>query len=91
MPFSFANWASAIAERRSLAGVRTKFRFPVGYLCWRSSGKVSPRTRRVSPVTVAAGLIIASGPFGAWLAIGISWLEHWDQPLIMPITSGLRA
>ena len=35
-----------------------------------------PRYGRVSPLTVFDGLIMASGPSGAWFAIGISSAEQ---------------
>ena len=76
MPFCFANWAIAVAVRWPAAAVRTKFRSPVGYRCSRSSGVLTPRTSRVRVVPVLAGLIIASGPFGAWFATGISCPEQ---------------
>lgn len=51
-----------------------------------------PRYGRVSPVNVFDGLIIASGPPGAWLAIGIWRPEQneWYGPTT-PTTPGVRA
>ena len=51
-----------------------------------------PLWGRVSPVQVLDGLIMASGPPGAWFAIGIWKYEQKELCAPMtPITSGLRA
>ena len=52
----------------------------------------SPGYGRVSSLTVFDGLIIATGPSGAWLRIGICIPEQkeWNAPM-RPTTSGLRA